>query len=167
MGYFVKSKKINITLSEAQQNKVFNVWMNPSEEMKQKNYALAILSPIFNAEHAIHNSEKCSNIKDILDMVGIDYEEKKNGLKLKSHHAKWGHQKDLFSAIAHIITPGNFMTLRGQDAAIIGFFFNGTNLIDYSSYDELEKLEAPFILKKSLDKSLSTKEKVSKIKVKM
>lgn len=167
MGYFVKSKKINITLSEEQQNKAFDIWMNPSEDMRNNNYALAILSPVFNAEHAIHNPHKCNNIQDILNMVGIDYEEKKNGLKLKSHHAKWGHQKDLFRAIAHVITPGNFMTLRGEDGAIIGFFFNGKELIDYASYDELEKLEAPFKLKKNLDKSLIQKNSSPKVKVKL
>jgi hypothetical protein len=167
MGYYVKSKKINITLSEAQQNEVFNIWMNPSEELKQNNSGIAILSPVFNAEHAIHNPYKCTNVKEILDMIGIDYEEKKDGLKLKSHHAKWGHQKDLFSAIAPVITPGNFMTLRGEDGELIGFFFNGKDLIEYSSYDELEKLETPFKLKKDLDKNLSKKDKVTKVKVKM
>ena len=167
MGYFVKSKKINVTLSEEQQNKIFDIWMNPTEEMKQNNFALAILSPVFNAEHAIHNPNKCTNIKDILDMIGISYEEKKNGLKLKSHHAKWSHQKDLFIAVAPVITPGEFMTFRGEDGEFIGFFFNGKDLIDYSSYDELEKLQTPFILKKSLDKSLTKTNDLPKVKVKL
>jgi hypothetical protein len=167
MGYFVKSKKINIILNEEQQKKIFDIWMNPSEEMKKKNLALALLSPVFNAEYALDGSEKCKDVKDVLDMIGISYEEKKSGLKLKSHHAKWRHQKDLFEAIAPILNPGSFMTLRGEDGAFIGFFFNGKDLIEYFSYDELSKLEAPFILKKSLDKNLANKNSISKVKIKV
>src|SRR5579875_2661658 len=115
MGYYVKSKKINIILNEEQQKKIFDIWMNPSEEMKKNNIALSLLSPIFNGENTLESNEKCHNVKDILDMIGFDFEEKKNGLKLKSHHAKWRHQKNLFEAIAPILNPGSFMTLRGED----------------------------------------------------
>jgi hypothetical protein len=162
MGYFVKSKKINILLTESQQKEIFDIWMNPSDEMKKNNFALTILSPVFNAEQTIYNEKKCTNVKDILDLIGFDYEEKKKGLKLKSHHAKWRHQKDLFVAIAPILTIGSFMTLRGEDGDLIGFFFNGKELIEYSSYEELTKLESTFKLKKDLENNLpNNKEKVN------
>lgn len=98
-------------------------------------------------------------------MIGIVYEEKKNGVKLKSHEGKWRHQEDLFSAIAPIFTPGNFMTFRGEDGALIGFFFNGNEMINYASYDELKKLEATFVLKRDLEENL-TENKSSKSQAK-
>jgi hypothetical protein len=159
MGYVVKSKKFTVTLNEEQQQKMFDIWMNPSEGLKESNWSVNLLYPYF-------KQENCTDVKGILDMIGISYEEKKKGLKLKAYKSKWRHERNLFDAVAHVITPGEFMTFRGEDGAFIGWFFNGTNILDYGSYDELEKLSKTFEMKKSLDNQLPVNE-VSKVKRKI
>jgi hypothetical protein len=133
MGYYVKSKKINIVLAEKQQQAVLNMWMNPPSDVQENNFAMRLLPPYF-------KDQNLTTLKEILDMVGITYEDTKKGLKLKSHEGKLRHQRDLFDCIGHILTRGDFLTLRGEDGALMGFFFTGEKLIDYSSYSELKQL---------------------------
>jgi hypothetical protein len=89
MGYYVKSKKINIVLAEKQQQAVLNMWMNPPSDVQENNFAMRLLPPYF-------KDQNLTTLKEILDMVGITYEDTKKGLKLKSHEGKLRHQRDLF-----------------------------------------------------------------------
>lgn len=140
MGYDITCKKINMILSPEQQNTLYNIWTNPSEEAKEDNFALKVLPQVFRGEY-FNPEEKCHTMKDLLDSIGFLYEETKAGLKIKGAvQQKLRHQRDLFSCAAHLINQGSFMTFRGDDKEVIGFFFNGTQLIDYDSYDQLNKL---------------------------
>lgn len=140
MGYDITCKKINMILNAEQQTAIYDIWTNPTQEQSKDNFALKVLPQVFRGEY-FNPDEKCHDMKDLLNAIGFLYEETKAGLKIKSAlQQKLRHQKDLFSCVAHLITPGSFMTFRGDDKEIIGFFFDGNTLIDYDSYEHLNEL---------------------------
>lgn len=160
MGYYIKAQKINILLNDEQQEKIFNLWMNPTQKDIQSAMYLKSYVEIF-------TEKRCANFKDILEYLGFGYETKKKGIKLTRYMARIRGQDELFALAAPIITPGNFITFKGEDGAIMGWFFDGQKVIDYSSNSELMKLINPLKLKEKLENTLSNENEVSTTKPKM
>jgi hypothetical protein len=158
--YWIETRKVNLSLDESQQKEIFNIWMNPvytSDSYKNK-----VIERF--KSHFVKTC--CESTKHMLEEIKFVYEEKKKGIKIISFSGRLGNEDELFSRVAHIIKPGSFVTFKGEDGDIFGWFFKG-EIIHYSSYAELKKLLEPFELKKSLDKELSTKEITTKIRIKV
>jgi hypothetical protein len=152
MGYYIQSQKINIVLDEYQQEQIFNLWTNPSKEIKEEQPGLEWLEKLFMKDRS------CSNIKEIFDMIHIKYVENENGLELTYHSGNLRGQLSLFEAVAHIINPSSFMSFMGEDGSFIGLFFNGSEVIDYKSNRELEMLVSSLTLRNDLEESLPVKQ---------
>lgn len=148
MGYYIQSQKINMVLDQEQQKQIFNIWMNPSEEIKKENSGLGWL------ERLCNSNIECKNIKEVFDIMHFKYIENEKGLEITYHSGTLRGQLDLFEAVVHIINPGSFTSFMGEDGQFIGLFFNGSEVIDYKSDRELEMLISSITLKNDLEKDL-------------
>lgn len=150
MGYYIKSKKINMVLNKSQQERIYKTWSN-FNSLNSFNSTLWM--------NFIYKKVKESYNKDItafLDAIGFEYEKKGERIKIKSIEGKMNNQSHFFKMVEDIITPGNYITLRGEDGAIFGWFFN-QELKEFNNYKELRKLKEPFEFYKMLDKTLEIK----------
>jgi hypothetical protein len=110
------------------------------------------------------NSNPQKSITSFLDEANFTYEKKGHNLKITGFAGKLNYQIELFEKIAHLITVGNHITLRGEDGAIFGWFFDG-GLKHFDSYKELKELQQPFLLYKKLNSDLDIKPTTNKMKI--
>ncbi len=146
MGYYIKSKKINIVLDEQQQEAIFNIWKNLPTLIKDKKEQMLLRDFVF-------LFSECESCEDLLKELHFEIRRTKKGLKLVSYSDKLRNQEKLFDLVGDILTPGSFMTLKGEDGDIFGWFFNGKRIY-FDGYKELKELNLSFEQKKALDDTL-------------
>lgn len=145
MGYYIKSKKIVLSLDLAQQEEIIKIW-------KELN-------------HSQKNITFVEILAEQYSYIDCEENKKRNKLKITKIEGKLrSNNIEFWQNIAHIITPGNYISWRGEDGAFFGSFFNGI-IEHYESYKELAELQEKFNLNKKLSKELPKKEFSTKHKI--
>lgn len=172
MGYYVQSKRINIKLSLEQQEKAVEIWrdifINQPFLMPQDKYYECTWMRIHADEFQKGMQEgKYNKATDFFNELNVSYIQQKNGtLILKEMSAKWRNQSYIFLALENVLTPGSFLTLRGEDGAKFGWFFNGSaGVVEYKNQTELKQLQEKLLLKNKLDTELPINQTQSRPKI--
>jgi hypothetical protein len=74
--------------------------------------------------------QKVKNCGDVFGMLGFEFEETADGLRLTGYDSKTG-QEDLFlAAVAPYVKAGSYLAWRGEDGTLYRFEFDGTKMIE-------------------------------------
>jgi hypothetical protein len=151
----------NLLLDKTTQEEIFHAWKNFNSNCYQGQYCIYDLF-YFNFMFISRDLESLKTFPKFLSRLQISYNK---NIEIIGYTDSLENMSPILKTIAHIVPAGTYITLTLKEQ-YQGYFFKNNELLSYSSEQQLNVLQEPFLLNDRLKKQLNISEK-STLKIKI